>query len=472
VGKARLLHLVAACALLNGCVANRTDGSASLRTDTVGRDVARRAGTADPAGVPSVPSCADPMVEGLLSRPLTQESAVRIALLHNRSVRETYERLGIARADLLQAGLLSNPVFTADTKFFSAGPEIEIGLARSFIDLFFIPLRKRVAQADLVAEEAAVSRDLVRLVYDVRRAFVVVHAADKLVALRQDALRTAQASRDLMRKLHDAGNALDSRRTIQEVDAARTQLELDEATTLARDAREPLNVLLGLRGSATGWTIEGGITGPPAAAPVAGNETLAQAASLDLLENCARIRSAMWKAGLVRNEGAWPLLDLGVVAKRESGGEWGAGPEITTALPIFDQGQARYLAANATLRQRVAHHVQLTVQVEAAARRLTARVVALRQRADYLRDIYLPLRERLVQETLQFFHAMQIGAFDVLSAKQQELDARREYIETTRDAWLALLDLQELLAGSLNPARLDPLPFPEEAEPPESAKGH
>jgi len=473
MGMGAQLVILGTCAALSGCVSSyRTDGAGRLSADRVGRDVAKRTGTDLPVRIPSAQTCGDPLVDGLLARPLTQESAVRIALLNNRSVREIYERLGIARADLLQAGLLSNPVFTADTKFFTAGPEIEIGLARSFLDLFFIPLRKRVAQADLVAEEAAVSRDLVRLVYDVRRAFVVVHAADQLVTMRQEALLTAQASRDLMLKLHAAGNALDTRRTIEEVGAARTQLELDEATTLARDAREPLNVLLGLTGAAVGWTIEGGIGGPPADPAVANAESRARAASLDLLENCARIRSAMFKAGLVRKESGWPLLDLGVVAKRESGGDWGAGPSIATALPIFDQGQARFLAANATLRQRVAHHVQLTVQVEAAARRLTARLLALRQRAEYLRDTYLPLRERLLQETLQFFNAMQIGAFDVLNAKQQEMDAKREYIETTRDAWLVLLDLQELLAGSLNPARLDPMPLPDEAEHPDAPKGH
>ena len=458
--------------VLCGCVSYRSDGAAEVSQGRVGSDVARRAGIPAAGSVPSERACSDPVVDGLLARPLTQESAVRIALLNNRSVRETYERLGIARADLLQAGLLSNPVFTADAKFFSAGPEIELGLARSFIDLFFVPLRKRVARADLLAEEAAVSRDLVQLAYDVRRAFVEVHAADELVAMRQEALRAAEASRDLMLKLHAAGNAHDTRRTVEEVSAARSRLALDAATASARDAREPLNVLLGLTGTAPRWTLEGGVAGPPSEVASADVETRAQAASLDLLENCARIQSAMFKAGLVRKEGAWPLLELGVVGKREPDGAWGFGPEISTALPIFDQGQARFLAANATLRQRAAHHVQLSVEVQAAARRLAARATALRLRADYLRDTYLPLRERLVQETLQFFNAMQIGAFDVLHAKHQEMDAKREYVETSRDAWLVLLDLQELLAGSLNPARLEAMPLPDEADHPEAPQGH
>lgn len=472
MGRVRQAAILGLGLVLCGCVSYRNGGSAQLGESRVGSDVARRTGTTVAATVPSAQACGDPVVDGLLAHPLTQESAVRIALLNNRSVRETYERMGIARADLLQAGLLSNPVFTADAKFFSAGPEIELGLARSFIELFFVPLRKRVARADLLAEEAAVSRDLVRLVYDVRRAFVEVHTADELVAMRQEALRAAEASRDLMLKLHAAGNAHDTRRTVEEVSAARSRLALDAATASARDTREPLNVLLGLTGTALRWTVEGGVAGPPSEPSTADVEARAQAASLDLLENCARIQSAMFKAGLVRKEGAWPLLDLGVVGKREADGAWGFGPEISTALPIFDQGQARFLAASATLRQRAAHHVQLSVEVQAAARRLAARATALRLRAEYLRDTYLPLRERLVQETLQFFNAMQIGAFDVLHAKQLEMDAKREYIETSRDAWLVQFDLQELLAGSLNPVRLEAMPLPDEAHQPEAPQGH
>src|SRR5207237_9882296 len=43
-------------------------------------------------------------VASLLSRPLTADSAVQIALLNNRNMQATYEELGIAQADLVGAG--------------------------------------------------------------------------------------------------------------------------------------------------------------------------------------------------------------------------------------------------------------------------------------------------------------------------------------------------------------------------------
>jgi outer membrane protein TolC len=197
------------------------------------------------------------------------------------------------------------------------------------------------------------------------------------------------------------------------------------------------------------------------------------AASLDLLEAKARIQSALATSRLARGQGFLPHLDLGAVAKREAGdGAWGFGPEVSTAIPIFDQGTAKVLSADARARQGLARHTQLTVEVSAAARRLAARAAALREREVYVRETYLPLRTRLVSETLQTFNAMQIGAFDVLDAKEGEAGARREHVETRTAAWLAALDLGELLAGSLNRDRLESLHLPENAERPTPPKGH
>lgn len=431
--------------------------------DTVQADVARR------AHVTTTP----PLEESNLgAQPLTQDAAVKLALVNNPEVREIYERLGIARADLIQAGLLRNPVFSLDSKFFSAGPELELGLAQSFVDLFFIPMRRRVAGSELFAEQCAVARDLVRLIYDVRRAFVRVFAADAVVALHEEGLARALASRDLMRKLHEAGNALDTVRTLEEADAGRAQLDLDASRLRAIEAREPLLVLLGLEVEPSGLVLAGPAPTPSAGPPPPSLERLAVDGSLDLLEDRARLQAAACRLGLVRREGLLPELDLGVVGKREADGAWGLGPAVSLALPIFDHGQARRLAAHAELRRLGAHEEHTRIAVRSAARRFGRRLVALRDRERHLREVYLPLREQLIREGLQFYNAMQIGAFDILRAKRLQIDAQREHVETRREALLAELDVHELLAGSLNHGRIEGLDLPDEAAHPEAPKGH
>jgi cobalt-zinc-cadmium efflux system outer membrane protein len=465
--------VVLACGLAFTSAGCRSAGEGSPAGDvaSVSADVARRTRTSA-----SAPPCDDTSIvttcHALLGKPLTEESAVKVALLGNASVRESYERLGIARADLLQAGLISNPVFSASAKFFSAGPEVELGVAQSFVEIFFVPLRRRVAAADLCAAQAEVARDLVRLVYDVRRELVRARAAEEVVRVRREALDAVGAARDLMKKLHEAGNVRDADLTVEQVGAARAQMDLDAALLGVRDARERMSVLLGACAAQTAWTVDGTPIPLPEDAGGGGTQARALAASLDLLENKARIQSALVSAGLARSSGLLPKLDLGAVGKREPDGAWGFGPEVSTAIPIFDTGVAKTLAANATARQGLARHERLTVEIGAAARRLSERVKALRAREAYLRETYLPLRKRLVDETMQTFNAMQIGAFDVIDAREGEADARREYAETRAEAWLAILDLAELGAGSLNRERVEDLHLPENAERPAPPKGH
>ena len=56
-------------------------------------------------------------VDSLLKTKLTADEAVQIALLNNRDLQAVYSDLGVAQADLVQAGLFNNPIFEAAFKF-------------------------------------------------------------------------------------------------------------------------------------------------------------------------------------------------------------------------------------------------------------------------------------------------------------------------------------------------------------------
>ena len=85
----------------------------------------------------------------LLHDTLTVDGAVQVALLNNRTLQALYAELGVAQADLVQAGLLRNPVFDGAVRFLlSGGPaKVDLSAALDFLDIFYLPLRKRVAAA-------------------------------------------------------------------------------------------------------------------------------------------------------------------------------------------------------------------------------------------------------------------------------------------------------------------------------------
>src|SRR3970040_1068082 len=83
-------------------------------------------------------------VKKLLASPLSADDAVQVALLGNPGLQATYAELGIAEADLVQAGRMTNPHFAYLRT--SAGGERKLEWALTFpiIDLLNMPLRTRI----------------------------------------------------------------------------------------------------------------------------------------------------------------------------------------------------------------------------------------------------------------------------------------------------------------------------------------
>jgi cobalt-zinc-cadmium efflux system outer membrane protein len=57
--------------------------------------------------------------------------------------------------------------------------------------------------------------------------------------------------------------------------------------------------------------------------------------------------------------------------------------------------------------------------------------------------------ERIVNEVQLQYNAMQLGAFELLRAREQQIRTAIAYIETLRDYWLARTDLDQILSGRL-----------------------
>src|SRR3989304_2236085 len=111
-------------------------------------------------------------VNKLLSDGLTEDNAVKIALINNHALQATFEEIGIAKADLVQAGLFTNPNLSALFRFpfGGGGTDIEAAGLIKISDFWQIPLRKKLAAARLEAAILEVSDEILNTVDDVKRA--------------------------------------------------------------------------------------------------------------------------------------------------------------------------------------------------------------------------------------------------------------------------------------------------------------
>ena len=391
-------------------------------------------------------------LRSLLLKKLTADDAVQIAMLGNRDLQAIYADLGVAKADLVQAGLFRNPVLDAAVAFHlgPVRPDLQLGVVFSVLDALYVPLRKRVAAAQFEEAKLRVTGSVLDAIQEVRAAFYVHQADEQLVELRQTVVQALAASFEVSRRLHEAGNItdLDLARDRAAMEAAKLELRATEVTV--RQSRERLNDLMGLSGKETAWEIDSRLPDIPAEPlPVSDLEQRAVARSIDLARSRQRIVVAGQQAGYDKATALIPELELGAAAEKEADEPWGVGPAIAIPLPLFDQGQARIARSVTELRRAQQEYYALAVRIRATARAVQERLRGAQDQALYYRDIVLPLQERIVNEAQLQYNAMQIGIFQLLRDRERQIEAGVAYVEALREYWLARADLTQLSIGRL-----------------------
>lgn len=391
-------------------------------------------------------------LDELLKKRLTVDDAVQIGLLNNRELQAVYSELGVAQSDLVQAGLLSNPIFDAAIKWPMPGggrPELDLSVVMNFLDIFYLPLRKRVAMARFEEAKARVSGSVLDFAARVRRTFFMHQANEQLLELRQTIVQALSASFEVTRRLHEAGNLNDLDFARDRVFLETGKLALRSGEVAVRQTREELNILMGLWGNQTDWQSEERMAEvPEQPVEMEDIERTALSRSIDLLNARQRLTSAGEQLGFSRTTALAPELHGGPLGERTDG-SWEVGPTLEFAVPLFDQGQARIGRAAAELRRAQQEYYALAVRVRSTSRAVRDRMEGARDRVLYYRDIMLPLQERIVNETQLHYNAMQIGPIQLLRAREQQIEMAVSYIEALRDYWLARAEAGQILNGRL-----------------------
>lgn len=385
----------------------------------------------------------------LLSRPLTADAAVRVALLNNRELRATLREVGVARGNLVQAGVLPNPELEVQVTPRQGTLEhtrVELGVEFDLTSAILAPLGERAARADHEAARYRAAGAVVELGYAVRAAFYAAQAAQQRLAIANRALDAFAAARDAARALFEAGNVPELDVATQEAgyEAARVAVAGFELELL--DRREQLQRLLGLSGAETSWRIADEIPRPPEKLVMPPRpEARALSASLELAELRSRLESAAGRAGLARTAGWLPDLSVGVRGEREDEA-WRVGAGLRLTLPLFDRKQGATMAHTAEFDSLLERYHGGAIDVRSAVRAAQNRLASAHARALHHQRVLVPARTRVLEQTLLQYNAMQAGVFELLQARREQLDAELAQVDALRDYWTSRAAFDAILA--------------------------
>ena len=390
----------------------------------------------------------DSTVRSILAQPLTSESAVKLALLNNAELQAFFEELGVARAELISALRLPNPVAEGSVRFHkNDSTTLDLAVTENLTQLIFLPLRNAAARAELDAAKLSVAGRALDLVLQVRTAFYSHLADQQVLDFRETVLKALEASAEVAKSLHAAGNVTDLNFESEQVLADEARVSYAAAKASLTASRERLNTLLGLWGTRATWRVETRLGDPSGDLRLAELETKAVERSLDLTIIKHRFSAAAKRANLAQVEGWLPELKGGVTAERE--GSWSYGPLAEIQVPLFYQGQGEVARARAQMRQQQQLLNARAVQIRAAAKATASKLVAARERAIYIKDVLLPSRERILNATQLQYNAMSVSVFQLLMAKRDQVETARSYVEALRDYWTAYAEAEQLRSGRL-----------------------
>ena len=373
---------------------------------------------------------------------LTQEEAVAIALWNSPSFQATLVDLGIARADLAEAGLLRNPVFSL---LFPIGPkQLEFTLQYPFDALVQRPARMAAARLNAQAIGERLVWDALSLVAQVRSAH-----ADAVTADRRLALATENA--DLTRRLADITDARLRAGDISELEARAPRTDASRSEVVRRAAqhdrdlaRLTLAALLGL--DLGSEQVEPRLSAAYDAGPCAvddGRMKDALASRPDVRAAEITIEAATARAKWERSK---VLSFIGVLDANAEGDEgFEIGPGITADLPLFNRNQGGIARAEAEIVRAGRLYAAARIHVISDVRSAAVRVNQAQQALDAWTTDIVPSLETEQRQAESAFNAGEIPLFNVLDVSRRLVDGRMRQLDAEADAFKARIALERAI---------------------------
>lgn len=390
-------------------------------------------------------------VNTLLTTPLTEENAVRIALINNRALQQEYENIGIAQSDLVQAGLMSNPLLGYSIGHGSGISKSGVSVELAFLDLLWIPLRKELGGLALEETKLSVGDTVLRYVRDIKKSYVDAQIAEESVRLNEDVLKSYEVSVQLAARQYRAGNL--SKRDLLKIqdEYARARLE---AIRLNREnvvAREALNKLLGVSGDQTHYALaKDSFVLETQSVSSEGLEKSALEHRLDFAAAHKRVEYAAKEAGYTEKTALLSEVNVELGSEKSTGESRINTVGVKVPIPLFDMGQARLSRTQSLYNQSVHHLAELSISIRSEVREGYALMRYNYDIANEYQNSVEKINHDILEQTQLYYNGMLDGIYELLSDQRRYRDTKIASIKALGEYRKAKADLTYILGGENN----------------------
>jgi cobalt-zinc-cadmium efflux system outer membrane protein len=399
---------------------------------------------------------------------LTEDEAVAIALWNNGALQAELAALGLARADIIEAGQLRNPSLTV---IFPFSTRILEAVANwPFEALWQRPKRVAAAKLDLERlEETLISRAL-DLVRDVRLAYADYAAAQMRASVATEAVRERREIATIVNARFRAGDISELETSASVVDARLAEEQAARFTQEVMLAKERLRALLGFgsdgaafdiiapsKGSASNPTqpisVKALPASPPAPSATSTSETLDELIkqAFDARPELKAAELAIEAAGQRAKWERSRIHAVSAIAKEYGRGAGGfeQGPGVQIELPIFNRNKGGISRAEAEIERAARQLIAARQRVVAEVREAYTQLLQAREAHQLWRTRLLPPLEEDIRSAERAYRAGDVSYLFVLETTRRLTDARLREAEFQATTARAVAQLERSVGRRL-----------------------
>ncbi len=396
-------------------------------------------------------TCQEALERADTSSPLSIQEATRLALMYNPDLQVSFSSLGIAKADLIQAGFFTNPSLSTLFNFPLKGNDVrnETSVLFSISDLWRVPLQKRV-----VADQMEIAS--LEVLKKVLETMILAHEQYYAILLYQAQVKSAQKllkeSRALKKELdyrQQFGLATDLDRSLLQVQVGLSAVALERNRAELKGAYITFRRTIGLEPSYE-----------PLLLSIQLQEISFQEIDQKYLEHIAlhnrpevhiarmRVQQAEHKIQLEKAR-VFKDIKAGISFEREFDGASGIGPEISITLPLFDQNQAQIARARYELEQAVKTVQALESTVIAEVRQALVHFRALEKQLTIYKKTILHAAQQGLEYVNTFEPLMQITTVLLIQTRTAFYENIKKFIQTYSATLRSFVALERAVGASL-----------------------
>lgn len=391
------------------------------------------------------------LVVPLSAQTLDLPDVLARAAQNSPELRLAYAQVKAAEARITDAKLLENPQFSAELQWpnSSAPAAQEYSISYNIIDLFNRGGRVRAAE---LHREAALQRTLsqaVELEAAIKSAFYTVQGHAQSLEEQKVLLQVAELQFELAKRQRDAGNIPELILVQYQSMLLQSRTELYQRQMALFESRQELARLIGAAENAEQILVNPRLADLPELDEQTAPDLLAEAISTrpDLAEvgyEVEALKAERGQQSLLTFDGT----SLGYIYERETSLETLQGVTLSMPLPIFDRKQGEKARLDAEIEAQQAQREALFQRVTAEVKTLLVKMANARLRVEQLEEL-VPLRQRILDLSLQQYNAMLMGTYQLLDTRGGRSTAVLTLADAKADYWRARTELERALGRSI-----------------------